>query len=58
MKLKIILDNGAGELGSHVIEVRHGEDENVVLDKAVIKLIQHTWTLAPGDTIRIVEVGG
>jgi len=56
MKLKIILDNGAGELGSHVVEVRDGEDENVILDKAVIKLIRDTWTLAAGDTIRIVEV--
>jgi len=56
MKLKIILDNGAGELGSHVVTVPQGEDENTILDRAVIKLIQHSWTLAPGDTIRIVEV--
>ena len=57
MKLKIILDNGAGELASHIIKVRQGDDGDVVT-AAVAKLLAHSWTLAPGDTIRIVEVEG
>ena len=58
MKLKIILDNGHDcELGSHVIEV-HEDDAGDVITAAVAKLLAHSWTLAPGDTIRIVEVAG
>jgi hypothetical protein len=60
MKLKIILDNGAGELASHVIKLRacDHDDESAILTSAVVKLLGHSWFLSPGDTIRIVEVEG
>jgi hypothetical protein len=57
MKLKIILDNGAGELASHVIKIRDGDDDDVI-SAAVAKLLAHSWWLSPGDTIRIVELEG
>ena len=60
MKLKIILDNGAGELASHVIKLRacDHDDESAILTSAVVRLLAHSWFLSPGDTIRIVELEG
>jgi hypothetical protein len=50
MKIKIVLDNGSGELDS----VKFNVDDENELTSAVLQAIT-TWSLCVGDTIKILE---
>jgi hypothetical protein len=50
MKIKVVLDNGSGELDSVKFNV---DDENELME-AVLQALR-TWSLCVGDTIKILE---
>ena len=55
MNIRIALIGAhGGELAAHDIQVSDDQDEiDATISVAVVKLIQHTWILSPGDTIKI-----
>lgn len=54
MKIRITLDNGAGELDGMNIDI-HPDDDMAEVHHIIVSSLD-TWVLAPGDTIRIREV--
>ena len=52
MKIRMILENQGGELGQHQFET---DDPSDVSDQ-LVELLDTEWIVAPGDTIRIVDV--
>ncbi len=56
MRVKVILDNGGGELDRKDISVSdNAQDLQEVLSLAIHEAIDK-WVLSPGDTIRIEEI--
>jgi len=55
LRISLIGDHG-GELDAHDIHIVGEEDFDARVSTAVSKLVLHTWTLSPGDTIKIAEV--
>jgi hypothetical protein len=54
MKIRIVLCNSGGELDRQIIDV--GDDDGTTNISCEVKEAIETWTLRPGDTIKIVEV--
>ena len=54
MKIRIVLRNSGGELDRQVVEAN--ENANTDVSDSIVDAIR-AWTLAPGDTITIQEVG-
>jgi hypothetical protein len=54
MKIRIILSNSGGEMDRQTIEWDQMSDSELSAD---IHQAMKAWTLAPGDTITIKEVG-
>lgn len=54
MKIKIALDNGAGELDSTILEHPEAHETDDLSDQ--IQDVISDWTLSVGDTITIREV--
>jgi len=52
IRIALIGDHG-GELDAHDIQVNDRDDIDATISVAVVKLVQHTWTLSPGDMIKI-----
>jgi len=54
MKIQIKHLNAYGDtVQHHTMTILETEDDKI--DLAVITLLQHSWSLAPGDSIKIVE---
>jgi hypothetical protein len=55
IRLKLVPSDSMNELTCDIFI--HGEDDfDDVVCTALTKLLRSTWSLAPGDTIKIVEV--
>jgi hypothetical protein len=55
IRISLIGDHG-GELAAHDLYVDGEDNFDATLSNAISHLVLHTWTLAPGDTIKIAEV--
>lgn len=53
MQVQIILSGSGGELDRQTIDV--GDNDSAEVSNDIMGAIE-AWTLAPGDTIKIVEV--
>jgi len=51
-----IFNNHGCLLDTHDITVTDISETDTAATAALIKLLRHTWTIAPGDVIRINEV--
>ena len=58
MKVRIILCNSAGELDRQTIEINESANNEIANNEISCEIIQalKCWTLAPGDSIEILEV--
>lgn len=56
MKIKVALDNGAGELDSKTFEIKEGCSDEQEAVSSKVKEVLEGWTLTPGDTITIREI--
>jgi hypothetical protein len=57
MTIHIQLVGRSGEVqGSHTLHI-HGDadDMEATISTALIKLLRHSWSMLPGDTLKIVE---
>jgi len=55
IRLRLVPSDGMDEFTYDVFV--HGEDDfDDVIGNTLVKLLRSTWTLAPGDTIKITEV--
>lgn len=56
MKIKVVLDNGGGELASEAFEVADDHDDQAeAINEGASKIVEG-WILSAGDTITIREV--
>ena len=55
IRIALIGDHG-GELAAYDIQIDDQDDVDAAISVTVVNLVQHTWTLSPGDTIKITEV--
>jgi hypothetical protein len=51
-----LCNSNDGQLDSHDLRLPEGADVEAALSEALTTLVSHTWVLAVGDVIKIVEV--